>query len=292
MSAELDHARIVAALSATHERRLLDILQQLESRIAAYVITAPSSNAALFDLVWAVTARSDIETIMRETYLTEVDSIVRQYPDILESLYEVFAEVEGFTGVAPEVIANLQRISFQGFQDIAVTFSNRLSTELYQNTLTGRSVAESVENLRKEINGVYIQSDQAEVQRLVAIANAGGDDAEEAIRELHQIYAADRRGNNMRRYAKQMVHDSLMQFDASVTYQAGKDAGADKWKYQGTQVEDSRDFCVRNIDRVFTEDEINTIWSTEAWEGKAAGDPFIVRGGYNCRHHFFPVFDA
>ena len=26
-------------------------------------------------------------------------------------------------------------------------------------------------------------------------------------------------------------------------------------------------------------------------KGKAAGDPFIVRGGYNCRHHFRPVLD-
>jgi len=24
-------------------------------------------------------------------------------------------------------------------------------------------------------------------------------------------------------------------------------------------------------------------------QGKATGDPFIVRGGYNCRHHWQPV---
>ena len=36
-------------------------------------------------------------------------------------------------------------------------------------------------------------------------------------------------------------------------------------------------------------DEIRQIWANESWEGKAPGEPFVVRGGYNWRHHFMPV---
>ena len=35
-----------------------------------------------------------------------------------------------------------------------------------------------------------------------------------------------------------------------------------------------------------TEDEIREEWANNSWAGKSSGDPFIVRGGYNCRHHW------
>lgn len=291
MAADIDHARIVEALANSHERRMLGVLQQLEERVAAYAITAPTQDGRLFDLAWSVQARNDIQGIMRETYLTEADSIVREYDQVVESIGTMFEEYESFVGVSPEVVSNLQRVSFQGFQDVAATFSNELADELYQNSLVGRPVAESVKNLRQKINGVYIQSDQAEIQRLVNIANAGGEGAEEAVRELHQTYAADRTGNNMRRYARQMVHDSIMQFDAGINTAAGKEVGATLWKYYGSVVQDSRPHCVKYAGKLFTEDEIREIWTETNWAGKADGDPFIVRGGYNCRHHWRPVFD-
>jgi len=293
MAADLDHARIVDALGTTHERRMFAILQQLEERLAGYMVNAPVQQGKLFDLAWSVQARADIERIMRETYLTEADGIVRDYDNVLDSLSEMFEQYESFVGIPDEVITNLKRVSFQGFQDIAVTFSNELANELYQNTLTGRPIEESIRNIRQKINGVYIQSDQAEIQRLVNIANnAEGDVAEEAIRQLHQIYAADRTGRNMRRYASQMVHDSLMQFDASINVAAGQEVGATQWKYYGSIIQDTRPWCVKHAGKTFSEDEIRDLWANNEWQGKAAGDPFIVRGGYNCRHHWRPVFDA
>jgi len=291
MAADLDHARIVDALGTTHERRMLDILQTLENRIAGYMVSAPVQEGKLFDLAWAVQARADIEQIVRETYLTQADLNVREYQEVVDSIGAMFEQYESFLGVPQEVVTNLQRISFQGFQDIAVTFSDELANEVYQNTLTGRPIDESIKNLRQKINGVYIQSDQAEVQRLVNIANSGTSEAEEAVRQLHQIYASDRTGRNMRRYATQMVHDSLMQFDASINVAAGKEVGADRWKYYGSVIQDSRPWCIKHAGKTFSEDELRALWANNEWQGKAPGDPFIVRGGYNCRHHWRPVFD-
>jgi len=291
MAADTDHARIVERLADTHEQRLLASLQQLEERLAGYAIDAPTRDGQLFDLAWSLQARSDIEEIFRETYLTEVDSIVRDYTQVVDSIGEMLDEYGSFTGVAPEVISNLQRISFQGFEDIASTFTDDLANELYQNTLVGRSRADAIKSIRQSINGVYIQSDQAEISRLVDIANAGGEAAEEAIRELHKVYAADRVGNNMRRYATQMVNDSIMQFDASINVAAGKEVGATRWKYYGSVIRDSREWCKKHAGKTYTEEEIRELWSNNAWSGKASGDPFIVRGGYNCRHHWRPVFD-
>ena len=292
MAADTDHAKIVERLIDTHEERLLASLQELEERLAAYAINAPTQEGKLFDLAWSLQARQDIEEIFRETYLTEVDSIIRDYPQILESVGDMLNEYGTFTGVATEVVENLQNIAFQGFQDIASTFTDTLANELYQNTLVGRPIDESIRNIRQSVNGVYIQSDQAEIRRLVDIANAGGEAAEEAVKKLHSIYAADRVGNNMRKYATQMAQDSVMQFDASINVAAGKEVGAELWKYYGSVIRDSRKFCKDHAGKTYTEDEIREMWANESWAGKASGDPFIVRGGYNCRHHWRPVFES
>ena len=291
MAADTDHARIVDALGTSHERRILDSLQDLEENIAAYMANVPTQSGKLFDLAWSIQARTDIERIIRESYLSESDLVVRDYSKVVDSLGDMFQEYESFVGVSDDIVAQLQRISFQGFQDIAVTFTDELANELYQNTLVGRPVEESIRTMRQKINGVYIQSDEVEIQSLVNVANAGGTAGEEAVRQLHQIYASDRAGRNMRRYSTQMVHDSLMQFDASINVAAGREVGAERWKYYGSLIQDSRKWCVDHAGKTYTEDEIRELWSGNDWSGKASGDPFIVRGGYNCRHHWRPVFE-
>jgi len=286
--ADIDHARIVERLGDTHEERILAILNDLEDRIASIVLAAPLTDGKLSDLAWAIQARTQIEQAFRETFLTEADSIVRNYDEVTASLSAMFEEYGGLFEVSEDILTNLKRVSFQGFQDIASTFTDELANELYQNTLAGRPITESVKNVRQKINGVYMESDKAEVNRLVTLAKEG---SEEAVEALHKIYAADRTGNNMRRYASQMVHDSVMQFDASLNVAAGKEVGANKWKYYGSVIRDSREWCKKHAGKSYTEDEIREMWASSSWTGKAPGDPFIVRGGYNCRHHWRPVFD-
>jgi hypothetical protein len=288
--ADTDHARIVARIAATHEQRLLSVLQTLENRLADYMNSAPTKQGDLFDLAWSLRARADITQIVRETYLTEVDQFVREYDQVIDSLEDLYSEFGEFVGVDKNVISQLKNISFQGFQDIGSTFTDELANELYQNTLTGRPISQSVRTIRQKINGIYMNSDRAEINRLVAIAKQGGKAADDAIEALHKEYAADRTGRNMRRYARQMVHDSIMQFDASVNIAAAQRLGAEEYKYYGSVVEDSRDWCVRHVNQTYSEEEIRDMWAENEWAGKAPGDPFIVRGGYNCRHHFRPVF--
>jgi len=288
MASDADHARFIEQLGVAHEKRLVDILQSLENKIAGVISKSPTKSGALFDLAWAIEARKDIQSAINDTYLSEVNDIIDEYTQVAESAGLMLKEYGDFVGVSKQVIRALKRQSFQGFEDIAGTFLNELATEVYQNTISGRRVEDSIQAIRQKINGVYAQSDQVEVQRLVNIANAGGAAADDAIKQLHSIYSADKLGNNMRRYSSQMVHDSLMQFDASVVTNVGKESGADAWKYYGSNINDTRDWCRRHAGKTYTEDEIRELW-TQDWAGKAAGDPFIVRGGYNCRHHWRPV---
>ena len=294
--ADIDHAKIVEKLGNSHEQRMLGILKQLEDRIAADIMKAPTDDGKMSDINFAIKARAGIRQAFNETYSTEVDSMIREYTQVAESMGDMWAEYDAVFDVPPEVISELQSQTFQGFQDIGSTFANEIADEVYQNTLTGRKLEDSVRNIRQKINGIYMTSDKAEVNRLVAIAQAGGEDADEAVEVLHRVYATDRAGRNMRRYAKQIVHDSLAQFDAKLAIAGGKEIETEKWTYFGSLVEDSRDICVRLMvgdlsGKSYTEEQINKIWESNAWSGKAEGDPLVVRGGYNCRHLWRPAFE-
>jgi len=291
MSAESEYSDLLDRLADTHQARIAAALQELEERVAQLMATAPLTDGNLFDLEWALAARSEIRSIIDEVYLAEVQASIRQYRKVSESALAMLQNYGDFIAVESSVITQLQRLSFQGFEAIAAEYLDILATEIYQSTLTGRAFNESVKTLSQSINGIYISSDSVEAKKLVEIA-ANGSAAQKAaaVEKLQTLYGRDRAGRNLRRYSVQMMQDSLMQFDASINTAIGKESGAEKWKYYGSSIRDTRSFCREHAGKEFTDEEIAQIWSG-SWAGKASGDPFIVRGGYNCRHHFRPVFD-
>jgi len=291
MAADSDYSDVLERLADSHQQRIADSLVALEERVAGFMSGAPTKDGKLFDLEWAVNARAELRAALDETYLFEVDSVLRSYGGVSTAAEKMLGTYGDFTKLDAGVVSQLQRLSFQGFEDIGSEYLDTLASEVYQSTLTGRNFNDTVKNLRQTINGVYINSDDAEAQRLVDVAaNGTAAQSAAAVKELQTRYARDRVGNNLRRYSTQMAQDSLMQFDASINTAIGKQSGASKWKYYGSTVRDSRPFCVEHAGQVFTDDEIEETWSG-SWKGKASGDPYIVRGGYNCRHHWRPVFD-
>jgi len=84
------------------------------------------------------------------------------------------------------------------------------------------------------------------------------------------------------------VDTFTMEVDATLMLKKGDEAGVTKYKYIGNLIGDSRPWCVSHVGKVFTREQI-TAWAGISWQGKKSGDPFIVRGGWRCRHHFSPV---
>ena len=248
MAADSDYVEGLARLAEQHQQRLSDALVTLEDRIADLMATAPLKDGNLFDLEWAIQSRDALRKVIEEDYLKTVDSIIRDYKGVAASTAKMLEQYGAFTKVSPDTISQLQKLTFQGFDDIGQEYLDVVAKEVYQNTLTGASFVASVA----------------------------------AVKAVQ--------GGRLAKYAKQQVHDSLMQFDASVNVVIGKESGATHWKYVGRIIETTRPFCRDNEGKVFTNEEIESTWSG-SWAGKASGDPFIVRGGYNCGHQFRPVFD-
>jgi hypothetical protein len=293
-------SRILDKLADQHEQRIIDVLYRLEEDVIKEVTRA--TGGKLVSQRLAIQLQPAIRNLVETTFLDEADSIINEeYNKIAKEVLDTFGEMpipkkfKSLTEVDLTTLNALKTQSFSGFEDIAERFLKVINDEVYQSTIAGRPFEDMVSNIRSHINGVYKQSNVAEINELVDFINENKFDnakkaeIEEAVRKLHTQYASDRAGNNLRRYASQIAHDSVMQFHGQFTVAKAKDAGLTHYRYTGTLVRDSRPFCRDMLNKTLTENEIRDIWNNQGWQGKSTGDPFIVRGGYRCRHTWIPT---
>ena len=290
-------ANAITSLENKQQELLIKALQQLENRVVETAFNLPNRNGILFDTRLAIEIRPKLQQAIEELYLTKVQTFINDYDKIAANIVATYgklpipAEFKQITEIDLQVIQQLKKLSFSQFQNLGNEFVNTLANEVYQSTLTGRPVTEMVQTLKSKINGIYQQSDNKKAQELVDYIanNPNGAEVDTAVSELQTIYGRDRLGDNLNRYATQIVQDSLMGFDGQFAKYRADQLGLTSYVYYGSLVRDSREFCIENANKIFTEEEIRDKWANETWQGKAQGDPFVVRGGYNCRHHFQPV---
>ena len=293
-------SKILEKLADQHEERIINVLYKLEDDVIREVTRATSGS--LVSQRIAIQLQPKIRTIIEATFLNEADLIINEeYNKIAKVVLDTFGEMpipqkfKSLTEVDLTTINALKTQSFSGFEDIAERFLKVINDEVYQSTIAGRPFDDMVKNIRQHINGVYQKTNTREINELVDFINENKFDnskkaqIEEAVSKLHTQYASDRAGNNLRRYAGQIAHDSVMQFHGQFTVAKAKESGLTHYRYTGTLVRDSRPFCQNMLNKVLTEKEIRDIWNNQGWAGKSTGDPFIVRGGYRCRHTWIPT---
>ena len=289
----------VMDLSDQQVLRLQKSLEELENLVIKEASKIdPKRGSLKLRTTIALEMRPKLKQYIEQTYLIAVQTNIAEYDKSAGWLlatfkeYPIPKEFKEITELDLTTIQQLKRGAYLPFEDLGSEFVNELSQEIYNSTLTGKPTEQMIADLRGKINGVYQSTDNEEAQELVDFI-ANNPDKTEAVKtateRLQTIYGRDRLGNNFRRYATQLVQDSLMGFDGQFAKYRSDELGLTHYKYTGTTVRDSRDFCRRNVNKVFSEEEIRDTWSSQTWQGKAQGDPFIVRGGYNCRHHWQPT---
>ena len=283
----------------THEERIIGVLKTLEDRIRSE-LTSLTDGGANFNTQFAIEYRPKIKALIQSTFLKEADSIIREYDEIVKEYQKVVKKLpidpkfKTLQKADLEVISQLKFLSFTGFNDIANRFLDTISNEVYQSALIGRSFNDMVRNIAGQINGVYQRSNENAINRLVAFIekNRYSDNKSTLQRvavaksTLASKYGSDILGENMRKYAGLYAHDSIMKFDGQFVKFKADQAGIKQFKYAGTRIDTTRNFCARTMGRVFTEKEARDLWQNQRWKGKSGNDPFIDRGGYRCRHSF------
>ena len=293
-------SRILDKLADQHEERMINVLYKLEEDVIKEV--TKSLNVDVVSVRLAIQLQPKLRNLIETVFLEEADAIINEeYNKIAKEVLDTFGEMpipakfKNLTDIDLQTINALKYQAFSGFEDIAERFLKVINDEVYQSVIAGRPFDDMVSNIRSHINGVYKRSNSAEINELVDFINENKYKAsmksqvEDAIRKLQTQYASDRAGNNLRRYAGQIAHDSVMQFHGQFTVAKAKASGLKHFTYTGTLVRDSRPFCRNMLNKTLTEKEIRDIWNNQGWQGKSTGDPFIVRGGYRCRHTWIPT---
>ena len=293
-------SKILEQLADQHEQRIINVLYTLERDIIKEITRA--TKGELVSQRLAIQLQPKLRAVIQSTFLEEADLIINEeYNKIAKEVLDTFGKMpipkkfKNLTDIDLSTINALKTQSFSGFEDIAERFLKVINDEVYQSTIAGRPFEDMVSNIRSHINGVYKSSNVTEINELVDFINENKFDntkkaqVEDAVRKLHTQYASDRAGNNLRRYASQIAHDSVMQFHGQFTVAKAKASGLNHFTYTGTLVRDSRPFCQNMLNKTLTEKEIRDIWNNQGWQGKSTGDPFIVRGGYRCRHTWIPT---
>ena len=304
---------------AEYYKSLITTLDRIEREVISSVSKLPLTDGKLVELQSAIAIRPQIKAILEREYLKWSDTVVREgfnkqakriekgFKAVLEKARiqnkvtaEDLAKFSELTKGDKALIQNLKQQYFTQFKDVSNTFTRRLSEKVYQNTLVGSEFAVLEKELRQTINGIYASSDDPEITRLVDFINENKfvesqqSAVDKAVQTLQSKFARDRAGENMKRYAGQILNDSLRDFDATLNFNKSQDAGLTYVKYDGDVIPTTREICRNVINGVynkrksglFTIDEVNTLWASRSWSGKKSGNPLIVRGGYNCRHQW------
>ena len=306
---------------AKYYETLIKTLDKIEREVIATASRLPLTDGKLIELQSAIAIRPQIKAILEREYLAWSDTVVREgfnkqakriekgFKAVLEEARkrnkisaEDLAKFSELTKGDLALIQNLKQQYFTQFKDVSNTFTRKLADKVYQNTLIGSEFAVLEKELRQTINGIYASSDDPEVQRLINYIkeNETSDNptiqakVDKTVQTLQSKFATDRAGENMKRYAGQILNDSLRDFDATLNFNKSQEAGLTYVKYFGDVIPTTREICRNVINGVydkrkgglFTVDEVRQLWASRSWSGKKSGDPLIVRGGYNCRHQW------
>ena len=317
--ATLYRIKKIELAEAEYYKSLIATLDRIEREVISSVSKLPLTDGKLVELQSAIAIRPQLKAILEREYLKWSDTVVREgfnkqakrikkgFKAVLEKARiknklsaEDLAKFSELTKGDKALIQNLKQQYFTQFKDVSNTFTRRLSEKVYQNTLVGSEFAVLEKELRQTINGIYASSDDPEITRLVEFVNENKfvesqqSAVDKAVQTLQSKFARDRAGENMKRYAGQILNDSLRDFDATLNFNKSQDAGLTYVKYYGDVIPTTREICRNVINGVynkrksglFTIDEVNTLWASRSWSGKKSGNPLIVRGGYNCRHQW------
>ena len=295
---------------AKYYKTLTSTLDRIEREVVSLANRdLPTQDGKLIELQAAIAIRPKIKQIIDAEYLPFADQVVREgfnkqakrIEKAFKRIGNIPVEFQELTKGDLALVQNLKQQYYTQFKDVSNTFTRRLSEKVYQNTLVGSEFTVLEKELRQTINGIYASSDDAEANRLVSFIEDNKfkksmqSRVDKAVQTLQTKFARDRAGENMKRYAGQILNDSLRDFDATLNFNKSKDAGLTFVKYYGDVIPTTRDICRRLVngvikskrrDGLFTIDEVRRIWSSRSWSGKKAGDPLVVRGGYNCRHQW------
>ena len=187
---------------------------------------------------------------------------------------QIQREFQTFRAYVRDNIANLQSVVASNVEINAAALGETVNA-VQQNNIQRLSG-----EVEASVNAVLDQTENSVISAIVMGAVAGSVLAD-VIGELRTA------SESRQRTIVNTFSNSMRNFDGALAFV--RSPAEQRYRYVGGVIAESRDFCVRMDGAEMTEQEIRDTWNSEDWQGKEPGDPFVVRGGYNCRHMWVPI---
>jgi BMFP domain-containing protein YqiC len=222
-----------------------------------------------------------------------------QLPEQLRELAETGAEMQDIGGLSAADLAAITALTAVVENQLAseiTRFQTSITDSIIANSVAGTPIEDIIQQTGFEISGLMAESTDPTVRRLQRrlenLQESAGDPDEiaEVVRQLQGELGAITKGGNLRETVNRAATAAVIGFGAAYLMSRSRQRNIKRFQYAGGTIETSREFCVEHDGNIYTEEEIYQIWDDD-WRGKEEGDPFIVRGGYNCRHFWVPVAD-
>ena len=281
-----------------HKQILDDIMDDFDARLES------SSKVLENTITKRILATTTVDELLelrleidRDFQSIILDSIREFMPELDTIARDTISNTPGeVTPTDNRVAGELKAQAYERLQEEVNTAKSNVHTEIVVGALGGYALTQVAQNASHAINGFFITVNDVETTRLqnkIKRLKVAGENKSEEIndlmRQLRKRFQNVSVGGGMYQSVSAEAHDSVMDFDGVFTIHRARQAGLKRFKYSGTLIANSRDFCIQHVGNTYTEEEIRRIWSSQSWSGKRAGDPFVVRGGERCRHFFIPV---
>ncbi len=238
-----------------NEKRLRDSLEAVEAGIIALFSKIKLNKGRLIsddlNLQRAVNMRIDI---LKEfaPYFNASQDIIDTYKDTgVKSLFKGVNIT--FTQADASIVRQFQNDSFANLSFLGNETAANIGGIVYKGVIAGAPLKDIVGDVRQTLIG-----------------------------------KTGRSGKPLSSHATTIAEDQYMAIDAIMMKRKGDEVGIKKYRYTGSLIKDSRQWCIDHVGNVLTLKEIED-WDNQSWQGKAPGSSFITRGGYRCRHRWSPV---
>ena len=281
-----------------HKKILDDIMDDFDARLES------SSKVLENTITKRILATTTVDELLelrleidRDFQSIILDSIREFMPELDTIARDTISNTPGeVTPTDNRVAGELKAQAYERLQEEVNTAKSNVHTEIVVGALGGYALTQVAQNASHAVNGFFITVNDVETTRLqnkIKRLKVAGENKSEEIndlmRQLRKRFQNVSVGGGMYQSVSAEAHDSVMDFDGVFTIHRARQAGLKRFKYSGTLIKNSREFCKTHVGNTYTEEEIRRIWSSQSWSGKRAGDPFVVRGGEKCRHFFIPV---
>jgi hypothetical protein len=254
---------------------------------AAFGKTVTSTQQALFEQMQLLLNRLELKpdgTIMQNRANRELLAKVDVYFNKAFNESGYYNQLNGFTGDITKITS--ENVAYFAFVEESFSANAQYIKSLQKQTVTQFETLLANDGLtailKNPLNDILNQN-----------INTGAAYSDLLSQVRGFILGTPERQGQLMRYSRQIVNDTLFNFNRALQESISEQAGLQWYLYSGGIRADSRPFCVARHGKYFHKDEVEAWAKLGQWDGRRAGTTsstiFIYAGGYFCGHQLIAV---